>query len=145
MIQREDNLAENLEDQLFPKSYPEGSASEAEGCKSTLTLRSISLRALDLVLIFGLSAFICFHKLDKVSLYIPDEVYEVQAAIEMMQGERWWLPTHHGEPWLHKPPLKMWLSWPAMRTISSPNLSFRFVDAASGVLLSLLVAPRRDD
>jgi 4-amino-4-deoxy-L-arabinose transferase-like glycosyltransferase len=101
--------------------------------------KSASITLLTFVPVLALAGFICFNNLDWGTLTIPDEVYEVQASIEMLQGDRWWLPTHNGDPWLHKPPLKMWMTWPAIKYFADSNFAFRLVDALSGIGLTAML------
>ncbi len=97
------------------------------------------LVALDVIGILILAGYICFINLSNRPLSMPDEVYEIQASIEMLQGEKWWLPTYNGEPWLHKPPLKMWMTWLPINNFPETNFSFRFIDATAGVITTLLL------
>lgn len=101
--------------------------------------RNAALSLLCLGFVILSACFVCFYNLERGKLTIPDESNEVQAAIEMLQGEHWWLPTYNGKPYLHKPPLKMWLTWPAIEAFTGTNFSFRFVDACSGVGICVLI------
>ena len=103
------------------------------------THRTTSLTIFGYLALALLTLFVCFYNLETGIISVPDESNEIQASIEMLQSDRWWIPTYNGEPYLHKPPLKMWMMWPALQNIPYTNFSFRVVDALFGVGIVALI------
>lgn len=93
----------------------------------------------DLALVTLIAVFICFWRLGSSSLTGADEINGVQRALETIQSDNWFVPKFGGEPALEKPAFKMWLMAAPLSLISEPNLAFRFLDAAAGVLSLLLL------
>jgi 4-amino-4-deoxy-L-arabinose transferase-like glycosyltransferase len=99
--------------------------------KSFLLLQLLAL----LALIYGS----CFYRLADNSVSHFDEYITIRAIQGIEETGNWLLPTVKGEPYLKKPPLKMWLSLIPIRLLGQSNFSFRLIDALAGAGTVLLV------
>jgi len=52
----------------------------------------------------------------------------------MRDSGQWWLPTVRGNPYLNKPPFKMWLTFVPLALFGESTFSYRFLDALAGTL-----------
>jgi 4-amino-4-deoxy-L-arabinose transferase-like glycosyltransferase len=67
-------------------------------------------------------------------LLLPDEGRYAEVAREMLQGDAW-VPTLHGLPFFHKPPLMYWLDVAAMHVLGSNVFAVRVASAVGAWLM----------
>jgi len=120
--------------------------SEDAGGKSQRAPRSYLARRnwllaslIDLLVFLPLVAFICFYNLNSPSINYRDETTHVRAIQEMRLSGHWWKPTVRGQPYLNKPPFKMWLTSIPLDLFGESAFSYRFLDALAGLLTCLSV------
>jgi len=99
-------------------------------------MRRESFHALFVALLAGV---IAFTNLGNFSGSTGDETLHITVTLEMMQSGNWLIPTLDGQPYLNKPPLKMWMSMLPIALLGPTNFAFRFLDATAGVLTALLL------
>jgi len=96
---------------------------------------------LDIVLLLFLiilSSIILFNNLGKSSLFADEAIY---AQVERDAAEKnFWMPLHKGEePFLCKPPLKMWAVALIFKYFGINEFNARVLDALFGVATIALV------
>jgi 4-amino-4-deoxy-L-arabinose transferase-like glycosyltransferase len=96
-------------------------------------------RRLLVVLAMALAALFCFYNLGGRSISRADESLYARSVQEMLQNSSW-IPTLHGSPFLHKPPLTQLLISLAVTLAGDATWVYRVPGAIAGFIYLLLVA-----
>jgi len=97
--------------------------------------------ALIAVVVLGYAALVYLPFLDGDSrLLTRHEVMQAQPALTILETGDWLVPELHGQPWMHKPPLSIWITAILFDVFGgfSETLA-RLPSALSAILLCLLV------
>ena len=95
-------------------------------------------KTISILITLFISVFFCFTNLDE-SIRKSDESIHTRVVQEMAYTGGYFTPKFGGVLYYNKPPFKMWLSVPIVKLFNESNASYRYIDALSGVLISLLV------
>ena len=79
------------------------------------------------------SSVLIFYRLGSNSLHNGDEALYSIISYEMQANGDWITPHFRGEPYFNKPPLKFWLTAPAIRFFGTSEWVVRFWSAVSSV------------
>jgi 4-amino-4-deoxy-L-arabinose transferase-like glycosyltransferase len=90
------------------------------------------------VVVSVLAALFCFYNLDGRSISRADESLYARSVQEMLQSGSW-IPTLHGSPFLHKPPLIQLLTSLSVSLFGDATWAYRIPSALSGFLYLVLV------
>jgi 4-amino-4-deoxy-L-arabinose transferase-like glycosyltransferase len=94
----------------------------------------------ELLVLIALGAWLVFRGLGEASFHDEDEALYAAIAGEMLRGGDWALPSFWGEPFLHKPPLGMWLIGAGMGLSPTiPELGARLTSALAWLAVLVLV------
>ncbi len=88
---------------------------------------------------FFLIFFIYFFNLGKNAVFIPNEAFYADSALNMYKTHQFLIPIYNIEPRLEKPPLTYWAITLAFYLFGINEFALRFFSALSGFLSSILV------
>lgn len=95
-------------------------------------------RPVIILVIVLLAAFFCFYNLGGRSISRADESLYVRSVQEMFQNGSW-IPTLHGTPFLHKPPLSQYLMSFSVYAFGHETWAYRLPSAIAGFLFILII------
>lgn len=95
-------------------------------------------RALLLGSIVTLAAIFSFYNLGGRSISRADESLYARSTQEMLHGDSW-VPTLHGTPFLHKPPLTQFVMSLSVSSFGETTWAYRLPSAAAGFAFLLLI------
>ncbi len=96
-----------------------------------------SLPYLVLLLLFAIP--LLFWNLGEASISTKDEYLHIRAAQDMYQRGNYVVPIFDFEPYVNKPPLKMWLTQIPLELFGESNWAYRLPDAFAGVFVLLCI------
>ena len=88
-----------------------------------------------ILLVFLLSLFPLFMRLDSIPLFVFDEGRQANSALEMVQNNNWLVVYYDGKPdlWSTKPPLLVWIQALLMKATGFNLLAVRLPSAVAGL------------
>mgnify|MGYP001226692390 FL=1 len=99
--------------------------------------RALPCAAASALLLLAVALFLCFCRLG-APLLEPEEARYAEIPRQMLEANRWLVPTLHGQDYLDKPPLLYWLVMASYSTFGVADWSARLVSGGAAFLTVLI-------